>query len=128
MYDYHFSNFGRFPVPNNLCKVLAPRHLQFWKRRFLKVFTIYGHGGHLSQWTATILATFHSPTRRRLYMKFEQHWPKASEKSFEILNIFPIKMYGAQIHQCMTIILATLVDLPSQMIFAKIQLQGVLGS
>ena len=29
-------------------------------------------------------------------MKFEQHWPEASEeKSFDILNIFPIQMYGA---------------------------------
>ena len=28
----------------------------------------------------------------------------------------------------MTIILATLVDLPSQMIYAKIQLKGILGS
>ena len=27
---------------------------QFQRRRFLKVFTIYGHGGHLSQVTMTI--------------------------------------------------------------------------
>ena len=30
--------------------------------------------------------------------------------------------------QCTTIILAILVDLPSPMIYAKIQLQGILGS
>ena len=29
---------------------------------FLKVFTIYGHGGHLGQRTVTILAIFFSPT------------------------------------------------------------------
>ena len=48
MYDHHFSNFGRPPVPDDLCKDSAPRHPLFW-RRFLKVFTIYGHGDHLGQ-------------------------------------------------------------------------------
>ena len=43
---------------------------------FLKLFTIYGHGGHLGQWTATILAMFRSPNLRRLHMKFEQNWLK----------------------------------------------------
>ena len=42
---------------------------------FLKVFTIYGHGGHLSQWTGTILVIFHSPNLRRpRNMKSEQNW------------------------------------------------------
>ena len=61
------------------------------------------------------------------------------EKSFEILNIFPIQRYGAQKQTwprrkkiksvlCTTIILATLVDLPSPMIRAKIQPQDILGS
>ena len=93
---HHFSNFGRPPIPDDLCKDSARRHPLFWRRRFLKVFTIYGHGAHLGHWTATILAIFLSPTLRRLHMKFEQHCPEASEeKSFEILNIFPIQMYGA---------------------------------
>ena len=34
--------------------------------RFLKVFTIYRHIGHLGQWTATSLAIFHSPAPVRL--------------------------------------------------------------
>ena len=42
----------------------------------LKVFNIYGHGGHLGQWTATVSAIFRSPNLRRLHMKFEQHWPR----------------------------------------------------
>ena len=75
MYDHHFSNFGRPPVPDDLCKDSAPRHPQFWRRRFLKVFTIYD-GGHLGQRTMTILAIFRSPNLRRLNMKFEQHWPR----------------------------------------------------
>ena len=76
-------------------------------------------------------------------MKFEQHGPVASEKKFEIINFFSIQMYGAHtnayrskldltvkkvVSQCRTIILATLVDLPSLMICAKMQLQGVLRS
>ena len=60
---HHFSNFGRSPVPNNLW---------FWKR-FLKVFTIYGHI-HIfticGQWTTMILAIFRSPAPRRLHIKF----------------------------------------------------------
>ena len=35
------------------------------------------------------------PTPGRLQMKFEQHWPRGlEEKSFVILNIFPIQMHG----------------------------------
>ena len=73
-YDNSFSNFGRPPVPNDSCNGSAPRHSRFWRRRFLKVFIIYGRGGHLGQRTATILAIFRSPTLRRLHMKFEQNW------------------------------------------------------
>ena len=58
MYDHYFSNFGRPFVPDNLWKDSAIRHSEFWRRRFLKVFTIYGHGGHLDQRTVTILAIF----------------------------------------------------------------------
>ena len=43
---------------------------------FLKVFNIYGHGGHLGQWTATVLAIFRSPNLRRLQMKFEHNWTR----------------------------------------------------
>ena len=73
-------------------------------------------------------------------MKFEQHWPSlaSEEKSFEIIDIFCTQMYRADTNayrskletvkcQCMTIILATLVDRPFQMIYAKIQPQAILG-
>ena len=78
MYDHFFSYFGRPPVPDDLCKDSATRRPLFLRRRFLKVFTIYGHGGHLGQWTATIFAIFHSTAPGRLKMKFEQHWPRGS--------------------------------------------------
>ena len=38
-----------------------------------KGLTIFGHGGHLGQWTTTILAIFHSLAPGRLQIKFEQH-------------------------------------------------------
>ena len=86
IYDIYFSNFGRPPVPDDLCKDSAPRHPRFW-RRFLKVFTIYGHGGHLGQWTATILAIFRSPNLRRLIWNLSKIGSGASEeKSFENVN------------------------------------------
>ena len=66
MYDHYFSNFGRPSFPYDICKDSVIRHPWFWRRRFLKVFTIYGHGGHLRQWTATILAIFHFPAQGRL--------------------------------------------------------------
>ena len=78
IYNIYFSNFGRPVVPNDLRKDSAPRHSRFWRRRFLKVFSIYGHGGHLGQLTATILASFCSLNLRRLHMKFEQNWPRGS--------------------------------------------------
>ena len=77
MYDHYFSNFGRPPVLDDLCKDSAKR-LCSGEDDFFKVFTIYGHGGHLGQWTATILAILHSPAPGRLQMKFEQHWPRGS--------------------------------------------------
>ena len=47
MYHHYFSNFGKPLVPNDLCKDSATRHPRVWRRRFFKVFTIYGHGSHL---------------------------------------------------------------------------------
>ena len=40
-----------------------------------------------------------SPNLRRLHIKFDNIGPEASEeKTFEILNTFPIQMYGAHIN------------------------------
>ena len=143
MYYHHFSNFGRPPVSNDLCKDSALRHPLFWRRRFLKVFTIYGHGGHLGQWTTIILAIFRFPNLRRLHMKFGQQWPRGfrevvwNSEHFSHTNVWgPYKCRGKQIwprrkkvkHQCTKIILVTLVDLLSPMICAKKQPQGILGS
>ena len=137
MYDHHFSNFGIPPVPDDLGKDSAHRHPLLWRRRFLKVFTIYGHGGHCGQWTAAILGIFRSPNLRRLCIKFEQHLPKGfrgevvwNSEHFLHTNVWcPYKCIGKQTwprrkkvkHQCTNITLATLVDLPPPMVYAKIQ-------
>ena len=42
---------------------------------FLRVFTIYGRGGHLGHETRTILTNFSSRVLRSLHMKFELNWP-----------------------------------------------------
>ena len=42
----------------------------FWRRRFIKVFTIYGRGGHLGHVTWIIYINFRSPFPRRLHIKF----------------------------------------------------------
>ena len=41
---------------------------------FLKVFTKYGHGGHLGHVTWTIYINFRSPFPRRLHIKFGFDW------------------------------------------------------
>ena len=46
-----------------------------YRRRCLKVFTIYGHCGHIGHVTWTIYINFHPPFPRRLHMIFYFHWP-----------------------------------------------------
>ena len=42
---------------------------------FFKVYTIYGHGGHLCHVTWTIYINFLSHCPRRHHMKFGIDWP-----------------------------------------------------
>ena len=44
---------------------------------FLKVLTIYRHGGHLGHVTCTIYINFLSHFPRRIYMKIGIDWPIA---------------------------------------------------
>ena len=43
MYEHYFSNFGRPPVSNDICKDSVTRHPRFWRTRFLNVFPIQMH-------------------------------------------------------------------------------------
>ena len=47
------------------------------KRRFLKVFVIYSHGGHLGHVTLTIYTNFHSLFLRMIHIKFGFDWPSS---------------------------------------------------
>ena len=47
----------------------------FWRRRFFKDFTKYGHGGHVCHVTKTARTFFRSPDPWRLHMKFGDNWP-----------------------------------------------------
>ena len=67
---HHLNKLGSTRAPNAAYQV--SRSLTFWfqRRRFFKVFTIYGHGGHLSHVTWTVWTNFCSLVLRRLRMKF----------------------------------------------------------
>ena len=123
-----------------ICAKIRPQGLfGSGEEEFWSFFTIYGHGYHLGKWTVTIFSN-----HLFSYPKEAPHDIRAAlaseEKLFEILNIFSIQMWGQYEcigkqtwphHkkvkcQCMTIIFATLVDLPSPKIWANIQPQGTL--
>ena len=55
--------------------MLHTKFQKFWRRRFLKVFSIYSHGSHLGHVTLTIYINFLSPFPRMLHMKFGFDWP-----------------------------------------------------
>ena len=57
-------------------------HIKFRENRpsgsgedFLRVFTIYGCGGHLGHVTQVPRTNFRSPYPRRLHIKFGFDWP-----------------------------------------------------
>ena len=136
IYDIYFSNFGRSPVPDDLCKDSAPKHPRFWRRRFLKVF--YHMWAWRPSWSTNrnhfSNLSFPQPKDGpyKIWAKLAQ---RLQRRSFEILNIFPIQMHKEANWpsrkkvkcQCTTIILATLVDLLFPMIYVKIQPEGILG-
>ena len=42
---------------------------------FLRVFTIYGHGGHLGHVTRIMLTNFHFLVHESVHTKFSSEWP-----------------------------------------------------
>ena len=56
-------------------------------RKFLKVFTIYGRGGHLGHVTTMPSTNFRYPYPMRLHKKFSFDWPSGfRDNMFEIVN------------------------------------------
>ena len=45
------------------------------EKKILKVFTIYGHGGHLGHVTCNLYINFCSHFPRKVHMKFGIDWP-----------------------------------------------------
>ena len=135
MYDHYFSTFGR--PPQWFLQRFNHKASLVMKKKIFKGFYHIWAKCQIGQWTATILAILHSPAPGRLQMKFEQQWPRGSRGGHLKFSIFfPYKCIGKQTWphrkkvkcQCMTTILASLVDLLSPIIFAKIQPQGIPGS
>ena len=44
---------------------------------FLRVFTIYGHSGHLGHVTRIMLTNFHFLVPESLHTKFSSEWPSS---------------------------------------------------
>ena len=62
--------------PRPRCYIPSFVEIWFW-RRFLKVFAIYSHGGHLGHVTWPIYINFCSPFLRMLHMKLSFDWPSS---------------------------------------------------
>ena len=59
---------------------------------FLRVYTIYGHGGHLDWQTATIRIIFCSPSPRKLDMKYGHNVSlRFSHRSIENVNSWDLE-------------------------------------
>ena len=52
--SHHFKKLSRSWVPDAVYQDSASKLSWYWRRRFLSVFTIYGHDSHLVQWCRTI--------------------------------------------------------------------------
>ena len=63
----------RFEVREVSCKSAS----RFWRRRFLSVFTIVRHGGHLGHVTRISRSHFRYPYPWTLHIKFHFDWPSS---------------------------------------------------
>ena len=63
-----YINFVESPMLH--AKIQDHRTSGSGEEDFIKVFTIYGHGGHLGHVTCTIYINFLSHFPRRIHMKF----------------------------------------------------------
>ena len=57
---HNLINFSSTCIDNAANQVSRSSVYWFWRRRFFKVFTIYGHGGHVGHVTQLICINFHS--------------------------------------------------------------------
>ena len=136
IYNIYFSNFGRPPVPNDVCKDSSQGILGLEKKIFKGFYHIWAwrpswsmNCDHFSN------LSFPQPKEvpYEIWAKLAQRLQRRSRLKFWIF--FPYKCIrkqnwpqGKKVKcQCKTIILATLGDLQFPMIYVKIQPQGILG-
>ena len=67
---HDLNKFGSTLIPDAVYQVSMSSTSWVWRRRFLKVFTIYGSGSHLGHVTQNIWTNFHPNIPWRLHMKF----------------------------------------------------------
>ena len=84
---HNLNKLGSTRAPNAPYQVSRSSAFWFRRRRFFKVFTIYGHGGHLGHVTCTSWTNFDSPIPRRLQMKFGFNQPSDFRGDVYILHI-----------------------------------------
>ena len=68
------NNLGSTQVSYATYQVPRPSVNWFWKRRFLKFFTLYGHIGHLGHVTLLNCINFPSYSPIRFHKKFGSKW------------------------------------------------------
>ena len=79
------NKFGSTCVPDAVYQVSMSSASWFWRRRFLKVFTIYGPGSHLGNVTLNIWKKNHPNIPWRLHRKFGFKQPR--KRSLKMLNL-----------------------------------------
>ena len=82
---HHLNYLVSIRVPDATCKVSQPLVNWFWRRRVLKAFTIYGHGGHNGHVTWTVWTYFCFCQPWGLYMKYDNKWLIGFWGLFEIV-------------------------------------------
>ena len=72
---HNLNNLGSTCIDNVTYHVSRSSVYWFWRRRFFKVFTIYGHGGHVGHVTQLICINFHSNSPLSFHMSLGSKSP-----------------------------------------------------
>ena len=72
---HNLNNFGSTRIDNATYQVSRSSVNCFWKRGFLKIFTIYDHYVHVGHVTKLICIKFYSHSHLSFHMSFGFKWP-----------------------------------------------------
>ena len=79
-YNHHLNKHSRPWVPNAIYQDSISKLSWFWRRRFLGLFTIYGHSGHLVQWHGTVPTYCQYPFNREVILLLQNKFLLKSTK------------------------------------------------